>query len=52
MKQVKVCDFSQETIYVIECPECGCFIESSEDPEYTDSVCCDECYSVFEIVNE
>ena len=47
--KIKRSDFSEETIYVVDCPNCGELIEMSEDPTYEDYGACDHCQEGFDI---
>ena len=49
--ELKRDDFSEETIYVCECPSCNEMIETSEDPSYEHSVYCDSCGDSFDLID-
>lgn len=49
MKEIK---FYEQPVYVWECPKCGHFNEDTEDPEYMDTVVCDECHNEFKPIPE
>ena len=50
--EVKLSDFSEEMRYVIECPKCGDYLESPDDPAYDEEIYCDGCQTVLEIVDD
>lgn len=49
MKTIKRSDISEETIYVVECPNCKGIIEDSEDPSYLINIFCEHCGTGFDL---
>ena len=45
-KTVKVEEFSEESFWVIDCPFCKETIETQEEPDYVDSLICDNCNNI------
>jgi len=48
--KVSIDDFTEETYWVLECPNCDSYIEVYENPEYMDCVVCPFCNSGYDIV--
>jgi len=43
MKEIKINDINETTIYTWECLACGDFNEMYDDPNYSESILCDHC---------
>jgi uncharacterized protein YbaR (Trm112 family) len=49
--EIKREDISEETRYVWECPKCQHFNESCDDPNYEESMWCEDCNESFDIID-
>ena len=49
--EIKRSEFTEETIYIAQCPSCGEYIEINDDPQYEEEVTCDSCGKIFDLVD-
>jgi len=49
VSKIKLSDFSEETRYVVECPSCGDYLETPDDPENSGEIFYDGCSTLFKI---
>lgn len=52
MKKINRDEISEEIVYVWTCPECGSISDSKDDPDYEETMYCEHCNEVFEIVQD
>lgn len=51
--KIKRSEITEETRYVWECPKCGYYNETPDDPNYEESVFCEneECSTDFKLID-